>query len=463
MPAASGSSVHRVVIALHDARRSPAFSLHAVARILLLGTIFGAPWALGAVQPLAWGPMLVLALLTLVLWAVGCVQRGVLRVSWSSLYWPFLGFILVALIQLFAGLTADHVATREAVLKLCMNFLFFFLAGQLLFSTSRDGSGLKRWGGLALLLGFALSVLALAQMMTTGHGLIYWSLRTPFGPFGPYVSSNDYSGLLEMLIPVSVGYILSGAAPRVPRPLLWLAVGVALGSVGISGSRGGAGVMLVELLLFALIIFRFRPRGAWHRVFPLIVALVFISAGIFAWMANASHNANRALSIFQTDKSIQVKMGDRFWVGKDTLRLVRSHPWWGVGVGAFETAFPSYMAHPSNVHWTHAHDDYLEVLAETGLAGAVFVLWGLVLFFRRAFSDFPERLRTQFGWIQIGAVVGAVGLLCHSLVDFNLRVPANAAWFVVCVALATSRNGWPARPRVLIREPGMARDEEYLN
>ena len=463
MPAPSGSSAHRVVITQRDAGKSPAFSPQGIARILLLGILFGAPWALGAVQPWAWGSMMVLALLTLVLWAVGCVQRGVLRVSWSSLCWPFLGFILVALIQLLAGLTADHAATREAVLKLCMNFLFFFLAGQLLFSTSGDGNGLKWWGGLALFLGFAMSVLALAQMMTTGHGLIYWSIRTPFGPFGPYVSSNDYSGLLELLIPVAVGYILSGAAPRVPRLLLWLAVGLALGSVGISSSRGGAGVMLVELLLFALFIFRFRPRGAWHPVFPLIVVLVFISAGTFAWMANAGRNANRALSIFQTDKSIQVKMGDRFWVGEDTLRMVLSHPWWGVGVGAFETAFPPYMAHASNIHWTHAHDDYLEALAETGLAGAVFVLWGLVLFFRRAFSDFPGRLRTQFGWIQIGAVVGTVGLLCHSLVDFNLRVPANAAWFVVCVALATSRIAWPARPRVLIREPVVARGEEYLN
>jgi len=268
---------------------------------------------------------------------------------------------------------------------------------------------------------------------------------------------------LEMLIPISVGFVLSGSSHRVPRVILWLAVGVALASVAISGSRGGAGVILIELVLFGLIIYRHRSRGNWNLGFPLIAGLLLVSVGMFAWMANGGRRADRALSIFQTDKSIQVKMGDRFWVAKDTLRMALSHPWLGIGVGTFETAFPPYMSHPSDLHWTHAHDDFAEGLAETGVAGGVLLLWGLVLFFSLGFSHIRERLRAGWGWISIGAVVGATGLLCHSLVDFNMRVPANAAWFVVCVVLATQPGSWPDRSSRVTRESASGRTEEFLN
>jgi hypothetical protein len=93
-----------------------------------------------------------------------------------------------------------------------------------------NGRALRWWGLVVTLLALALSVLALAQVMTTGQGLIYWSARTPYGPFGPYVSANDYCGLMEMLIPVSAGYILSGSSQSA-TVLLWLAVGVALATI----------------------------------------------------------------------------------------------------------------------------------------------------------------------------------------------------------------------------------------
>ena len=74
------------------------------------------------------------------------------------------------------------------------------------------------------------------------------------------------------------------------------------------------------------------------------------------------------------------------------------------------SVFPNYMTFPSYLHWTHAHDDILEAVAETGLPGAVMILVALVLFFRTAFRHIEERLRQGWGWIQMGAAVGAVGL-----------------------------------------------------
>jgi hypothetical protein len=83
-----------------------------------------------------------------------------------------------------------------------------------------------------------------------------------------------------------------------------------------------------------------------------------------------------------------------------------------------------------------------------------------VLFIRVGFRHIKERLQYGWGWIQMGAVVGAVGLFFHSFVDFNLRVPANAAWFVVCLAIAT-HPGPAQRDRRMIAagsKPGRSRE-----
>lgn len=448
--------------AARRAARKSATPFHAAARLLLVVTICAAPWAFGAVQPWGWGGLAVLSLAALVLWAVGCMYCGLLRVTWSPIYWPFLAFLSIACLQLFAGLTVDRIATREAVLKLATNFIFFFLAGQLLNSQPENGRWLKRWGFITAIEAFALSALAMAQIMTSSHGLIYWTVKTTYGPYGPYVSYNDYCGLMEMLIPVAVGYILSRSSDRLSRAALWLGVGMALASVWISGSRGGTAVTLVEAVIFGLIILRYWKEGPWRRALPFITGLILTSAAIFVFVGSG-RVSERGWTIFRTDKSFEVKLGDRLWVAEDTLRMARSHPWLGVGVGGFETAFPAYASHPTDLHWTHAHNDYAEALAETGLVGGLVILWGLVVFFRLAFRDFSKTLRMDWGWIRVGALVGLLGLGVHSMVDFNLRIAANAAWFVVCLAIVTQPYSLTEHTHMVISDAIWRRSRRFVN
>jgi hypothetical protein len=42
--------------------------------------------------------------------------------------------------------------------------------------------------------------------------------------------------------------------------------------------------------------------------------------------------------------------------------------------------------------------------------------------------------------LRLGATLGCIGLLVHSFSDFNLRIPANAAWFAFCAGLAMARG-----------------------
>ena len=445
-----------------DESRISASPFHVIARVLLIATICGAPWAFGAVQPWAWGTLLVLASLTLVLWAVGCTHRGVLRISLSPLYWPFLAFLILAVLQLLTGWSADHEATREAVLKIVTNLAFFFLVGQLLNARPENGRALEWLGLIVTLLAFALSVLGLAQIFYGSPRSIYWTYTPAIvtAIFGPYVNHNNYAGLMEMLIPISVAYVLSRPGNSILRFLLWCAVALVIISVWISGSRGAAIVLLMEGVLLGVILIGHWPRGAPLRLLALLLGIVLFSSVVFSWLVSSGRVGGRAWSVFETNQSLAGNLGDRWRVGIDTLHMARSHPWTGVGVGCFEYVFPNYMTFPMDLHWTHAHDDILEATAETGLPGVVMMVVAFVLFIRVGFRHIKERLQYGWGWIQMGAVVGAVGLFFHSFVDFNLRVPANAAWFVVCLAIAT-HPGPAQRDRRMIAagsKPGRSRE-----
>jgi len=404
---------------------------------------------------------MVLSLLTLVLWAAGCAHRGVLKISWSPLYWPFLAFLVLAAVQLLAGLNADHVATREAVLKIVTNFVVFFLAGQLLVQPE-SGRVLQGFGLIVTLLAIALCMLGLAQMLWGQWRVIYWTFPVGGAPFGPYVNHNNYAGLMEMLLPISVAYILSRSLNSILRFLLWSGVILVIISIWMSGSRGATIVLLIEGLLLAGILMWIRPRAVSARSFLVLLGVVLISAAVFSWMVSTGRVGGGAWSVFETNRSLGVRLGERLKVGIDTLHMAGSHPWMGIGVGCFERVFPSYMTFPSDLHWTHAHDDVMEAVAEGGLPGIVMIVVAVVLFFRMAFRHLEGRLRHGWGWIQMGAAVGAVGLFFHSFVDFNLRVPANATWFVVCLAVATHPHFSPDRPRRVARDSVSEQNEGFL-
>jgi len=490
------------------AQRPETPRLFAITRALLVVTLLAAPLPFGAVQEWAWGTLAVLAFLLLLLWSISSVQQGAARVVWSPLYLPSGLFFVLGLIQWFGHFTMDPVATRESLLKLATDLVLFFLAVQLLGATAAPRSALPpsvergnalrpAYGGMAgstaralrrtiVVYAFLLALFAIFQFFSS-HGLIYWTVPSPGWTFGPYVNHNHYAGLMEMLIPLLVAGVLAALRRRPslassnvvsirhkasgdgPQNLLaptgressTSALAVFLGfvvlipvvSLLLSGSRGGLVSLVVEVLLAAVVIFLRGPANARKITAVLGSSALLAAALFFVWMA-PRQILERLETVADISHSPEVRMGDRLVTSRDSLRILRDHPWIGAGLGSFETVFPRYQSLPGDLTWDHAHNDYVEALAETGAAGAALILCALALFFWLAFRNLRERLRQTAGWMQFGATLGCCGLLVHSFVDFNLHIPANAAWFAVCTAIATSGVGSSLRetiPRSLHR------------
>lgn len=408
------------------------------ARIVMVGTLLAAPWAFGAVQAWAWASLAVLAVLSLFLWAIGWAQQGVLKLTWSPLYWLAVAFLLLASIQLLAGFTFDRMGTRDSLLKLATDLIFFFLAGQLFSPRVENNQGVLRLGWAVTVLALVMSIFAILQFLSSG-ALIYWAVKVESLPFGPYVNHNHYGGLMEMLIPICIACFLSLSAHDLLRVMLEILVLFPLASLLLAGSRGALVALLAEVLILGWILIRRSPANT-RRSLSALALLVIIPAVLVFWWIDSGEVTKRFSSIIPLNHTQEAPMGARLVVARDSLRLVRAHPWLGTGLGSFEVAFPRYQSSPTDLVWDHAHNDYVEALAETGLIGGLLVISALVLFFRLAFRRLGERLRHRAEWIQIGAAIGCCGLLVHSFVDFNLHIPANAAWFFVLAGIATTKT-----------------------
>jgi O-antigen ligase len=121
---------------------------------------------------------------------------------------------------------------------------------------------------------------------------------------------------------------------------------------------------------------------------------------------------------------------------KNSFELANRFSLSGSGAGTYVHAYPLVEKKDSAGLLTHAHNDYLEVLAETGYpAGGALILggFGLLAFL---FARWLKRRDHFVRGVALGAFTGIMALFIHGLFDFNLRIPANAVYFLVLFALA---------------------------
>jgi O-antigen ligase len=404
-----------------------------LARVLVFGILLAGPLAFGAVEPWAWPVLVALALASLGIWAAGCLIKRCAVLYWSGLHTLGLLLLALGLGQWLAGAVASWFAARNALLSLWGYLALYFVSTQVFSSgQSREQLG---WLASGFLLG--LGSLAIAQFFTA-QGRIYWLVRPPIGSvFGPYVNHNHYAGLMEMLVPLAVATACIRPAGSRGRALAVAAVVVGLCSALLSASRGGLVALLVEGLVLGVVALRLRLLSlrAWAGWTSVLVLLA--SIGLAYWLWPQGLKVPLA-SLAELPRAPEVTLGERLIVARDTLRMFASRPGWGYGMGSFADVFPRFRSFAGDALWEHAHNDYAEALAETGLAGALLLVTALWLFFRTTFRNLRERMRTPQGWMPLGCTLGCCGMLVHSLVDFNLHIPANAAWFSVCLAIATA-------------------------
>jgi len=181
----------------------------------------------------------------------------------------------------------------------------------------------------------------------------------------------------------------------------------------------------VETVFLAIFWMRqFSPR----KSASVFVAFCLVTALFLAWIA-PQQVASRITDIHDPA---------RWLIQRDSIRMFASHPFLGSGFGSFATAFPRYRVFYDGFFINHAHDDYLELLLEMGLAGFSVAVWFIVVLYREGLRNLRPARFSPAALISIASLAGCTGLLAHSFIDFNLHIPANAALFYALCVIATA-------------------------
>ena len=269
---------------------------------------------------------------------------------------------------------------------------------------------------------------------------------------GTYINRNHFAGFLEMILPLAMVLALrcthvlfkntSGGGSTFRKiasrtelvsVAFWLFLAILI-SVALVLSRSRMGILSALVSLVAILALAGtstagpRARAAVGAVFFLCVL------GLIVWIGS-----DPVMSRFETlGQEYTLSGQSRVSIWRDTLRLIRQHPFVGTGLGSFFVVYTSVQTAFLNLFVEHAHCDYLEVATELGLPGAILVFgsifWVLAQTARR-YRKLQERFDKAVSLACIGSITA---ILVHSLADFNLYISANALVFTIILAMACS-------------------------
>jgi len=408
-----------------------------VVRHILFGGVVAillfAPLAFGGVHEWAFAVLETAAAFLFAIWAVSQAASKELEIVSNPLHLPVAVFGLLVLTQIAFGITAYPYATWTEALKYFAYGLLFFITLQCV----RTEQQVKHFAWMVTAFGFLYSLFAMAQQFT-GTRKVFWLRAVQRGwIYGSYINHNHYAGLIELLLPIPLAFSFYDRLEIPKRVMCGFVAMIMAASIFLSGSRGGMVAFLVESIFFGAC---FLAQRKGRRPALILAASLVMLFGLIVWLGGDQIAAR--LAAIQENLQ-EERSGGRLKIVQDGLRMFLHRPVFGWGLGTFPTVYPQFRSFYTNLFVNEAHNDYLQVLTETGVLGFATVIWFVVMLYRRGLRRLGRESQLSLA-LRLAALAACTGILAHSFVDFNLHIPANAAWFFVMCALATR----PAQPIV---------------
>lgn len=324
--------------------------------------------------------------------------------------------------------------------------LYYILTVQLL----KDKSMLQTTVLIIAFFGGLLAFSSILQFYLT-EDMALWFRHSPSNSIvvGPYANHNHYAGLMEMMFPVVLGLFLF-YRPRIGNTSLIKGIAemfaqekanihILIGasallivvSIFVSLSRGAMISTCLALFLFTFLLLKRRINKSNTMLLIAVIMIAALTIGWFGW----DQIFDRFASLKKAQGVIYESRLD-FW--KDTSSIIRSYPITGSGIGTFPHIYPSHRTIISGFFLTHAHNDYLELLAESGLVGFGLITCFFLSFIFKTCRVFAKRRDAFSIYLYMGSITAILSILIHSFTDFNLQIGANGLWFFFILGIAVS-------------------------
>ena len=384
--------------------------------------------------PLDIGQLLVLAFIGVWFMVRIAKKQRPLTLIWTPIYLFLLIFIFASGLSVFAA------TSLGAWLSEWLKWIIILFIVVLAMDMSRSLHW--HWFVFGLILAATANAVVGVYIFFGGSGADHLAINQfQFRAFGTFGQPNPFGGFMGLMIPIGIAMAASygmqtwqqlrrnntlsfGSILRLSfyagASLLMMA------GIIVSWSRGA---WLSLVIAFAVMAFAL-PKKLWQSVVLLILVVVVVSG---LWLSGLLPQSviDRVSSSTQEFLTISDVRGvditiENFAVVERLAHwqaagdMAQDHPWIGVGFGNYEVAYEQYRL----INWDealgHAHNYYLNILAETGIIGGLgyVVMWAMLLIYTwrvRLHPDGTVRL------IAIGLLGTWSYLLMHSMLD-NLYV-----------------------------------------
>lgn len=403
---------------------------------LVLAAAVASILALGGVRFTEWAWVVALTSLAVTGWVarlwLGEEQKFLLH----PVVWPLLAFVGLAVWR-YTQAPVEYPARHE-LLRILVYAAIFLVS---LHTLHRQE--LVQWvTGVFAVVGVFVSLYAVIQLASGSDKV--WFFERPVHYVrrggGTFINPNHLAGLLVTLFPLAAIQVFAGRTSALAKVLYAYAALAMMAGIGVSMSRGGwlAGLVVSCLVLGWLL------RRRQYRIPALILAVGLLAAG---WMYFSKVDAAKGrLAGTVAEGTVHSGHSRQYLVGP-AVRMWMDHRLWGVGPGQFDVRFPAYRPPTLQVPPGHAHNEYLELLAEFGLAGACIVaaglglmgwgLWKTSRFVERGTSELGFRASNRTAFF-VGATVGLIGFLLHASVEFLFHIPGVAIPMLILAATLAS-------------------------
>ncbi len=392
--------------------------------------VVGAALSGGIVSPLATALFALAVIFLLLIFATKIVLDGDGQLFIPDTLWPFLGLIILTLVQSYAwtdqngvrqSLSLDVEATRHSL------FIFVILFGAFLLGANlfRRLETLQILTNFLVVYGMLFAFLALVLSFAWKQNLTWLKPTENGSPFGTFVNRNHFAGYIELLFPLPVALLLV-LRKNLEQRMLYVAAAALMGiALCFSLSRGGMISLGVQLLFLLALSSQLNNKNT--NTSKLISAMSIIGIVLLIGLGIYLIGANSLLLRFGDED-------DRSQIWLNALHIFQAHPWLGTGAGTFETVFPMYALDKGLDVAAEAHSDYLQILTDTGLIGfAIFLIFLFMLI--RATGQALRAAKPLHTALALGCSTCIVGILVHSFFDFNLQLPSHALLFFLHISL----------------------------
>lgn len=435
-----------------------------------------------------------LALMMLLAPALGVPNELMLQDTLKSIVVSFAALV-AALVFFWSQRNRQQALRWHGIVWLPLLLMLYALGSMVWSHTYLAGVEAIRWFVFTVIVWLGLNTLdrerlpllawgihAGAFMASLWTALQFWTDMS-FFPQGPnpastFVNRNFFAEFLVCTLPFSV-WLLVKARNSATVALLAFSIGFNLVAMFMTGTRSALIALLALALVMPVILWRYRSQLAFRgwdagtRILAAGVLIVTIlGLGLIGTgnpklieenrvegrgLTALERSFARAKSIAQKEEYTERSFSVRWVMWKATGRIITERPLTGVGAGAWEVDIPLYQDEGAQLETDYyVHNEILQLLAEYGLAGWIFLLGLLAYLLRAAWQTWwlkSDEAQTE-GLLRAVTLAGLLAFLIVSNAGFPWRMASTGALFALFLAvLAASdarlaQRGWTAAQRL---------------